>query len=57
MPNQGGRYVMRNGKRELVTRTKEAPDTKPAKAQPVKAKPAAKPATDKTAVTEDADNG
>lgn len=57
MPNQGGRYVIRNGKRELVARTKEAPEPKPAKAKPTKAKAAAKPATDKTGVTEEADNG
>lgn len=40
MTNQGGRYVIRDGKRELVHRTKAAPDPKPQ----APAKAAAKPA-------------
>lgn len=44
MPSEGGRYRTKNGKRELVHRTKPAPvateaDTKP-KAEPPAGKPA-----------------
>ena len=38
MPNIGGRYVMRNGKRELVQRTQEVAPKHSAKA-PAKAQP------------------
>lgn len=46
MPNIGGRYVVRNGKRELVHRTQETepkqpPAKAPAKAQPKPAAPVA----------------
>ncbi|WP_016854790.1 hypothetical protein [Halomonas smyrnensis] len=44
MPNHGGRYEIRDGKRVLVERTKPAPDPRP-KADP---KPAAKPAPKKS---------
>ncbi|MBB3142193.1 hypothetical protein [Halomonas organivorans] len=51
MPNHGGRYEIRDGKRVLVERTKPAPEARPearpkatAKAEP---KPAAKPALKK----------
>lgn len=46
MPSKGGRYVIRNGKRELVHRTKPAP-TEYAKAP--ESKPAATPAKTETA--------
>ncbi|NWO11734.1 hypothetical protein HLV40_15185 [Chromohalobacter salexigens] len=45
MPNQGGRYVIRDGKRERVQYTKPAPDPKPQAKAPAKAsEPAAKTA-------------
>lgn len=53
MPNQGGRYVIRDGQRELVHRTKPAPTQKPEAAAKTKAaakadpKPAAKAAESK----------
>lgn len=44
MPKQGGRYVVRGGKRELVHRTGPAPKHKPeAKAAPAKASATAEP--------------
>jgi hypothetical protein len=67
MPNQGGRYEIRDGKRELVHRTQPAPSTQPQaparspattkpepKAVPKPAKPAAKQPDD---VTQEADHG
>lgn len=45
MPNQGGRYVIRDGKRERVQYTKPAPDPKPKAKAPAKtSEPAAKTA-------------
>lgn len=46
MPNQGGRYRIRNGKRELVHRTKPA---SAATAKAAKPKPVAAPAKAETA--------
>ncbi|MEL7893514.1 hypothetical protein [Vreelandella neptunia] len=46
MPSKGGRYVMRNGKRELVHSTKPTP-TKYAKAP--NSKPATEPVKTETA--------
>lgn len=65
MPNQGGRYVIRNGKRELVQRTKPAPDPQPkapakpaAKADPTpEPKPATKPAAKQSDDVKESDNG
>lgn len=67
MPNQGGRYEIRDGKRELVHRTQPAPSTQPQaparpsaavktelKAAPKPAKPAAKQPDD---VKQEADHG
>lgn len=60
MPNQGGRYEIRDGERVLVERTKPAPDPRsasrrtPAKADP---KPAAKPAPKKTSDVAEKSNG
>lgn len=53
MPNQGGRYVNRDGNRELVHRTKPAPAARPkANGNP---QPAAAPAKKSTRVKEQND--
>lgn len=52
MPNAGGRYVIRDGKRELVHRTQPTPTKKPAKA--AESKPAAAPVKTDTAATKPA---
>lgn len=70
MPNQGGRYEIRDGKRELVHRTQLAPRTQPqAQAEPPlvakpapkatqkPAKPAAKQPDDINSDMTEADNG
>ncbi|MBB3142826.1 hypothetical protein [Halomonas organivorans] len=57
MPNHGGRYEIRDGKRVLVERTKPAPEPRTkatAKADP---KPAAKPAPKKTSDVTENSNG
>lgn len=61
MINHGGRYEMRDGKRELIERTKPAPDKtiktapKPAPAKAPKA--AAKPAPESDDSVKEKDNG
>ncbi|MGE4534655.1 hypothetical protein [Halomonas sp.] len=67
MPNHGGRYEIRDGKRELVQRTKPAPDPDPqpkapakpaAKADPTpEPKPATKPAAKQSDDVKESDNG
>lgn len=59
MPNQGGRYVMRGGKRALVERTDgPQPDPQPkAKAPKADPKPAAEPARTQPDEVKETDNG
>lgn len=61
MPNQGGRYEIRGGKRVLVECTRPAPEPKPqapAKAAlKVESKPATKSAAKQTGEVKETDNG